>query len=154
VLNSWCTLSTFDYLFHKLFEEKLWKSKKMPYYAFYILLNSIMQEKSDQDMNQWKKHNKGEKNEMSPEQQMSPWRERRNREHVFGKESSPERHMSPWREEEFQNPCFLRPEFAMARIVLPGKIWRYGANGWWRGRNPLAKKGPVAIAIIFYLARK
>jgi len=61
VLNSWCILSTIDYLFHKLFEEKLWKSKKMPYYAFYILLNPIMQEKCDQDMNQWKKHKKEKK---------------------------------------------------------------------------------------------
>jgi len=35
---------------------------------------------------------------MSPEQQMSPWREWRNREHVFGHQSLPERQMSPWRE--------------------------------------------------------
>jgi len=108
-------------------------------YAFYVLLNATVQEKSDQDMNQWKKNKKRSNlqilvcschaspgttfpawrelqvllpvwpkpvamatnilpGKMSPEQQMSPWREWRNREHVFGHQSLPEWQMSPWQE--------------------------------------------------------
>ena len=52
---------------------------------------------------------------------------------------------------KFQNPCFPRSyvaivtNVAMARNVLPSKIRRFEASGWWRGRNPLAKKADVAM---------
>jgi len=58
VLISWFILSTFDYLFYKLSNEKSRNNEKIHFNIPCVLLNPIVQEKSDQDMNQWKKNKK------------------------------------------------------------------------------------------------
>ena len=58
MLISWFILSTFGYLFYKLSKEKPRNNEKIHFYTSCVLLNPIVQEKSDQDMNQWKKNKK------------------------------------------------------------------------------------------------
>jgi len=55
---------------------------------------------------------------------------------------------------KFQDPCFPRSYVTMATNVLPGEKRWFRASGWWRGKNPLAKKAHVALATKSCLARK
>ena len=148
MLNSWCILSIFYYLFHKLFEEKPWKSKKMSHYAFYVLLNSIVQENSDQDMNQWKKKTKrGAKGFVARATKFCLARYRPSNKCRHGGNGETESMFLAIKVHQ-SDKCRHCENF------LPDEIWRFRASGWWRGRNPLAKKGPVAIATKSCLARK
>ena len=90
---------------------------------FMSYLTHFVQKRSDQDLNKWKKHNKEQKQQSVALATIC-------------------RPSGKWQ----TKPMFFWLNVALATTVLPGEERRFEASGWWRGRNPLAKKGVVAIA--------
>jgi len=172
VLISWFILSTFGYLFYKLSKEKSRNNEKIHFYTPGVLLNPIVQEKSDQDMNRWKKSkNKSNLQNFGLQLSFLPsttysalatitgplaclTKTCRYGDKILPGKISPEQQTVAMEGMKFQNPCFPRSYVAMATNVLPGEKRRFGASGWWRGRNPLAKKVHVALATKSCLAEK
>ena len=100
-----------------------------------------------------RKPKKGAK-DISPEQHLSPWREWSSRDHVFWNQGSPQRSYTVIAGMEFQRLCYFDTRAHHDEKFLPGELRRFGASGWWLGRNPLAKKGHLARARKSCLTRK
>jgi len=90
------------------------------------------------------------------------WTKERNIKRSKNNKLSPWPQMSPWREWTWPEPLFFKTKCCHGGKWLPGTMflkirchhsnhcsaWRgkaVKASGWWRGRNPLTKKGDVAI---------